>query len=137
LRLAGISRDVVKLWDVGTHHEVLTLRGAPQRYWDPAFNPRVLFSPDGKRLVGTNWDESISMWDAGAPGSENAVAARQAARRQAADARAVFWHLEEAEDCWDHHNPTAARFHFQRLGNITLPSSLQARKDRLALELEE
>ncbi len=98
----------------------------------------MLFSPDGKRLVGTNWDESISMWDASiAGGDEPAIARHQAARRQAAAARAMFWHLEEAEDCRDHQNRSAARFHLQRLGNAPLPAPLQARKDRLAASLGE
>jgi WD40 repeat protein/serine/threonine protein kinase len=137
-RLAGISRDVVKLWDVATRHEVMTLRGAAQRHWDPAFNPRVLFSPNGKWLVGTNWDESISMWDARITGGDEAAVARhQSARRQAADARAAFWHLEEAEDCRDHKNRSAARFHLQRIGDAPLPPPLQARRDRLASSLDE
>lgn len=134
-RLAGIARDIVKMWDVGTGHEVLTLRGAPERHWDPAFNPRVAFSPDGKRLVGTNWDESISMWDAGSQTDENTLGQWQAARRQAADARAVYWHLQEAEDCLEHSKRSAALFHFRRLGSATLPAPLQARKERLAAQL--
>jgi WD40 repeat protein/serine/threonine protein kinase len=137
-RLAGISRDVVKLWDVGTRQEVMTLRGAPQRNWDPAFNPRVLFSPDGKRLVGTNWDESISMWDAGiAGGDESAIAEHQARRRHTADSRSAFWHLEEAEDCHLHQNRLAARFHLQRLGTAPLPLPLETRRERLAASLGE
>ena len=52
------------MWEVETGHEALTLRGAPQRYWDPSFNPRLTFSPDGAQLAGTNWDESISNWEA-------------------------------------------------------------------------
>src|SRR5262249_5076611 len=63
-RLAGISRDGVKLWDTATGHELLTLRGAPQRHWDPAFNPRLAFSPDGAALAGTNWDELVALWSA-------------------------------------------------------------------------
>jgi WD40 repeat protein len=125
-RLAGISRDLVKLWDTETGHEVLTLRGAPQRYYDPAFNPRVLFSPDGRRLVGTNWDESISLWEAGVR-----TEAEKAARQQA---RALFWHLQEAEHCLEpreHKNHAAALFHLGRLGTEPLPAPLQARKDRL------
>src|SRR6185503_12212600 len=76
-RLAGINRDLLKIWDVAADQEVLTLRGAPQRHWDPAFNPRIAFSPDGKRLVGTNWNESISMWDAGDASDEDALARHQ------------------------------------------------------------
>jgi WD40 repeat protein len=135
-RLAGISRDLVTLWEVETEHEVLTLRGAPQRHWDPAFNPRVTFSPDGKRLLGTNWDESISLWEAEVEVDDGAVARRQTARRRGADARAVFWHLQEAEECLDHNNRPAARFHFQRLGRAALPAPLQARKERLAAQLK-
>jgi WD40 repeat protein len=136
-RLAGISRDVVKMWDVGSRQEVLSLRGAPQRHWDPAFNPRVAFSNDGKRLAGTNWNESISMWDTGISGDEDALARHQLARQQAADARAVFWHLEEAEDCLEHHNLAAARFHFQRLGEAPLPGPLRSRQERLAKDLQK
>jgi hypothetical protein len=134
-RLAGVSRDVVKVWDAGTGHEVLTLRGAPPRHWDPAFNPRVLFSPDGRRLVATNWDETISVWEADALDDETAVARRQAARRRAADARAPFWHLQEAEGCLEHNNRPAARFHLGRLGNAQLSAPLQARRERLEKEL--
>jgi WD40 repeat protein/serine/threonine protein kinase len=134
-RLAGINRDLVKMWDVETGHEVLSLRGAPKRYWDPAFNPRIAFSADGKRLVGTNWDESISMWDAGVESDPDAIARFQATRRQAADARAVFWHLQEAEDCVEHQERSAARFHLQRLENVSLPAPLEARKKKLVEQL--
>jgi WD40 repeat protein len=136
-RLAGIARDIVKMWDVGTGQEVLTLRGAPQRHWDPAFNPRVVFSPDGKRLVGTNWDESISIWDTGSQADEDALAQWQAARRQTANARAVFWHLQEAEDCLEHSKRAAALFHFQCVGSTALPEPLQARRERLAAQLRQ
>jgi WD40 repeat protein/serine/threonine protein kinase len=62
-RLAGVSRDLVRLWDLQAGLEVLTLRGAPQRHWDPPFNPRLAYSPDGTALAGTNWNESISLWE--------------------------------------------------------------------------
>ena len=127
-RLIGISRDVVKVWDVRTHQEVITLRRAPQRHWDPIFNPRVTFSHDGKQLLGTNWDESVSMWDAGIVDDEDGLAKHQASRRRIADARARYWHLEEAENCIEHHNKSAALFHLQRLGNAALPAPLQARR---------
>ena len=62
-RLVGASRDLLKMWDAETGVEVLTLRGAAC-YRDPPFNARVAFHPDGIRLAGTNWNESISVWDA-------------------------------------------------------------------------
>jgi WD40 repeat protein len=136
-RLAGISRDLVKLWDVEAGHEVLGLRGAPQRHWDPPFNPRVLFSPDGRGLVGTNWDESISLWAVADLSEEGEAARHQAARRQAADRRARFWHLQEAEQCLEHKNLPAARFHLQRLGDGELPAPLQARRAVLTERLRE
>jgi dipeptidyl aminopeptidase/acylaminoacyl peptidase len=136
-RLAGVSRDLVKMWDVGTGHEVLTLRGAAQRNWDPAFNARILFSPDGHRLAATNWDETVSVWEAERATDDDAVVRRQVARRQAADARAAFWHLQEAEDCLRHHNRLAARFHLDRLRRATLPGPLQARRESLVRQLNE
>jgi WD40 repeat protein len=130
-RLAGASRDLVRLWDLEAGQEVITLRGAPQRHWDPPFNPRVAFSPDGRLLAGTNWDESISLWDAEERTDRRQLARSQAARRRAADRRAVFWHLQEAELCLRHKNLSAAVFHFQRLGQVPLPGPLQTRKERL------
>ncbi len=63
-RLAGASRDLIKMWDAETGVETLTLRGATPRYRDPPFNARIVFHPDGTHLAGTNWNESISVWDA-------------------------------------------------------------------------
>ncbi len=135
-RLAGITRDLVKLWDPESKLEVLTLRGAPQRYWDAPFTPRVVFSPDGTGLVGTNWDESVSLWEA-----ENAgdVTSPEAKRRNVllADARAAFWHIQEAEHCLEHRNPSAARFHLQWVGDAALPPPLQHRKERLQKDIAE
>jgi WD40 repeat protein len=136
-RLAGISRDVVRLWDTRTFHEVIGLRGAPQRHWDPIFNPRIAFSPNGRRLVGSNWDESISMWDANIPADKDAITQWRDGRRLAADARAPAWHLQEAEVCHDHQNTTAARFHLQRLGQTPLPDPLRARKEQLIRLLDK
>ncbi|MBY0522683.1 MAG: protein kinase [Gemmataceae bacterium] len=136
-RLAGIGRDMTKLWDAETGQEVMTLRGAPQRHYDPAFNPRLIFSPDGKRLAGTNWDESISVWEGDAQGGPPALERRQAARRRAADERATFWHVQEAEHCLEHKNLPAARFHLQQLAGKELSEPLRIRRARLAIQLEK
>ncbi|HXD87525.1 MAG TPA: protein kinase, partial [Urbifossiella sp.] len=130
-RLVGITHEVVKIWEVHTHREVMTLRGAARRNWDSIFNPRVLFSPDGRRLVGTNWDESISMWD-----SETlATPETFAARRAAADRRGVSWHLDEAESSLEHHNRQAAQFHYQLLRDQPLSAPLAVRRDGIARQL--
>jgi WD40 repeat protein/serine/threonine protein kinase len=136
-RLAAISRDLVKMWEVETGHDALTLRGATQRHWDPAFNPRVAFSPDGNRLAGTNWDESVSLWDIVPGADEESLARHQAERRRAADRRAIFWHLQEAELCLKHKNPAAAAFHLQRLGDEPLSGPLQRLKDQLMGQLDK
>src|SRR5262249_55424321 len=60
---------------------------------------------------------------------------RQAERRRAAEARAPFWHLQEAEDCLEHNNDPAALSHLRRLGDAALTAPLQARKDRLVWRL--
>jgi WD40 repeat protein len=129
-RLAGISRDLVLLWDVEAGLSTLTLRGATQRHFDAPFNPRVLFSPDGEQLAGSNWNESFSLWQADlAP--EESPEARRTRRRESADARAVFWHLQEAERCVRLKSRTAIRFHLQWLEKVPLSEPLQKRKDKL------
>ncbi|MCI0380025.1 MAG: hypothetical protein L0215_20780 [Gemmataceae bacterium] len=62
-RLAAIDREEVKLWDVESGKELLLLRGAPQRSADNGFNPRLVWSADGRRLASSNWDASISVWN--------------------------------------------------------------------------
>jgi WD40 repeat protein/serine/threonine protein kinase len=136
-RLVAASRDMIKVWEIDNGNEVLTLRGAPQRYWDPSFNPRLAFSPDGTQLAGSNWDESISIWEAPLLDSEEQFARFQAKRRRFADERTNFWHLQEAEVCLLHKNVAAARFHLQRIGPVPLPEPLQLRKERLVGVLKE
>ena len=71
-RLAGVNRMQLLLWDVSTGQMVLTLRGAPPPSGDNGFNPRVVWSPDGKRLAASNSDTSFSIWDAGERQSKQA-----------------------------------------------------------------
>jgi WD40 repeat protein len=125
-RLAAISRDLVKLWDAETGHEVITLRGSAHRSWDPAFNPQVAFSPDGRRLVATNWNKTVSVWEAAEQTTERVRELRQAARE-----RAPYWHLGEAEACLGRKDRAGAAFHLGRLGDAPLPEPLQRRRDSL------
>jgi hypothetical protein len=125
------------MWDVESAVEVLTLRGASQRYGDPPFNARILFHPNGRRLAAANWNESISVWDAPMPSDKELQLQEQAARRQGAEERAFFWHLEEAEYCVEHKLKYGARFHRQRLSQAQLPPLLQERRDGLVASMEQ
>jgi hypothetical protein len=125
-RLAAVSRDAVKVWDAETGHEVLTLRGAPRRHWDPAFNPQVTVSPDGHRLAATNWDRTISVWEA-----EGQTADRARDLRRAADARAPAWHLGEAEACLEKNNAAGVEFHARYLRDAAVPQPLLSRRNQL------
>ena len=130
-RLAAASRDMVKLWDIDSGNEVLTLRGAPQRSADPPFNARLAFSPDGLQLAGSNWDESISIWEAPQLKGADQFESHRRNKRRLADERTLIWHLQEAEYCLEHANLPAVHFHLERLGNAVLPTPLQERRDRL------
>jgi tetratricopeptide (TPR) repeat protein len=60
-RLAAAGDRQVKIWDVATGQELLTLRGDPFSYMPTGWG--VQFSPDGLRLAYTLGDGSI-VWDA-------------------------------------------------------------------------
>ena len=60
----------------------------------------------------------------------------QARRRAAADQRATFWHLQEAQHCIEHKNKVAARFHLRQIEGKDLPPTLQTLKQRVGMALE-
>lgn len=55
-RLAGISGGMIKVWDVATGREQLTLKGSKPLY-------AVTFSPDGRWLFSIG-DQELKIWDA-------------------------------------------------------------------------
>jgi WD40 repeat protein len=65
-RLVALSRELVKIWDVASGHEILVLRGSSPRWADAGFNPQLAWSTDGRRLAAANHDRTLSVWDAGA-----------------------------------------------------------------------
>jgi tetratricopeptide (TPR) repeat protein len=113
----------VKVWHVESGQEVLILRGAPPRSWDPGFTPRLAWSPDGRRLAATNWDASVSVWDA----ADRDAPAAKAALRAAAQGRAFDWHLRNLDASLDAETRFAADFHLRAVTAAEPPSAPQRR----------
>ena len=62
-RLAAITGSVARLWDAQTGRELFTLAGHSGWVIDLAF------SPDGKRMATTSFDQTVKVWSI-APGEE-------------------------------------------------------------------
>jgi WD40 repeat protein/tetratricopeptide (TPR) repeat protein len=143
-RLAGADREEVKVWDVRSGDEVLTLHGVPRTH-DNGFNQVLAWSPDGRWLAAMNWTGRITAWDGGSaepdradpettPGTAFAAATRsggegrehekEAATRSGGEGREhtkvpaawVFtWHLDQADYALNAKQFTAAFFHLDRV----------------------
>lgn len=83
-RLAGASRIQAHLWDVLTGQMILTLQGGPPRPSDKGLNSRIAWSPDGRRLAASQWNSSVTIWDA----ADRQTPAAKQALYQAAEERA-------------------------------------------------
>jgi len=126
LRLAGVDREKVRVWETIGGREVIVLRGAPPKLDDPGFNPTVAWSADGVRLGCTNWDGSMSVWE----GPETLLA--PADRLVAVLARRFIWHLAEADRALAQGDIRAVAFHLERLRSLQPPDAAAgARRERL------
>jgi WD40 repeat protein/serine/threonine protein kinase/tetratricopeptide (TPR) repeat protein len=109
-RLAVASRLMIKILDAASGEEVLILRGYAHAHPDTnGFNPRVRFSPDGKRIVAICHDMHwpVSVWSV-----EDETARDPAARLRAAERRAIGVHLELASNPYNRQNKDRAVFLF-------------------------
>jgi WD40 repeat protein len=109
-RLAGVTRDRVHVWDVASGQDVLFLRGAVTRPTDNGFNPVIAWSRDGTRLAASNWNRTVSVWEADDP----TTPAGKAALARRAAGRAFDWHLGRAEWYAGPGTTFAADFHRRR-----------------------
>jgi WD40 repeat protein/tRNA A-37 threonylcarbamoyl transferase component Bud32 len=129
-RLAGVSRSRVQVRDVENGHEILILRGAPSRPSDGGFNPFVAWSPDGTRLAASNWDGSVTVWDA----PRETASAEE--RWRSARRRVFAWHLDEAEAAVAAGRAGVASFHLDGLKRLEPPdASSLIRRARIAVTL--
>src|SRR5262249_58447310 len=113
-RLAGGGRRMIKLLDAAAGEEVLILRGYAHLHPDSnGFNPRVRFSPDGRRIAAVCHDYAnpVSIW------SLDEADGDPAGRQRAADHRALAMHLEQAKlSLKDAQRQAIFRFHLKWLG---------------------
>jgi WD40 repeat protein/serine/threonine protein kinase len=129
-RLAAVNREHVKVWDVATGKELLTLRGAPPRPGDGGFNPPLAWSPDGRWLAALNWDGSVSTWDT----ADRQEGTPTAPLRRVPNERIYAWHLHSAAKALGTGQLIAARFHLDRVATAE-PPDVSARSQRARLFL--
>src|SRR5262249_55962228 len=115
--LAAADREQLKVWDVRSGQEVLSLRGAPPRGEDLGFNPKVAWAPDGKGLAALNWNTIVSVWE----GSDRSPSEARQELRAAAQGRAFAWHLLRAGESWTARDQPALGFHLRHLEKLTAP----------------
>jgi WD40 repeat protein len=108
-RLAGVSREKLRVWEVAEGRELLELHISPRRAFDGGYNPSVAWSPDLRLLVNSNWDGSLAFWD----GPE--VPPSQAERRADAVDHTLNWHLAELRAARAAGQSDAVAFHLARV----------------------
>jgi len=126
-RLALADREQIYLWDVVSGQELFTLRGTPVRLGDNGFNPRVVWSLDGRHLAANGWDCTVSVWSA--MDQQSGEAHRQQ-QRLYAERRKLRWHIKEAQNAhWFAH---AVHFHHDQTAHLE-PQFAQDRLERARL----
>jgi WD40 repeat protein/serine/threonine protein kinase len=117
-RVAVASRRMIKLLDAASGEEVLILRGYAHLHPDSnGFNPRVRFSPDGRRIAAVCHDYAnpVSIWSVEEAGSDSA------GRQRAANRRALAAHLGQAKlSLKDAKRQAILRFHLKWIGEAEL-----------------
>lgn len=63
LIVSGTSEGTVKLWDVITGEEIMSLAGSSRKYWKPKISECAI-SPDGLRVVSVCDDGTPRFWEA-------------------------------------------------------------------------
>jgi eukaryotic-like serine/threonine-protein kinase len=87
-RLASAGRDhTIRIWDVASGDETLTLRG------ELDIVHGLAFSPDGRSLASAG-TQGIMIWE-----TEDAKRAKQSDPPQSADRDAIAWHKRQADEC--------------------------------------
>jgi len=119
-RLAAIGRESVLLWDSRSGEELLTLRGVPSPGRDPGFNPRIAFSRDGRYLAATNYNGTLSLWDAG---RSDHWKGGKTERAEETTQAALNWHAEMFRTGVNSGVETIWRFHLDRLRRLSLSES--------------
>jgi WD40 repeat protein/tRNA A-37 threonylcarbamoyl transferase component Bud32 len=100
----------IRMWDVDTAQEVLSLKGHTSGILD------VTFSPDGKSVAAVSQDGALRVWDA-----QDCSGEASRTLPVASEQRAFFWHARNAEEAFKAGNESCGKFHLGHLGTLQLP----------------